>query len=68
LKYALESATLRELRNLLDHVDKKSWYRIMSDVKSIKLPIKQSPLLVMRESLEKFVPLRWGTFQKYDPF
>jgi len=40
----------------------------MSDVKTIKLPIKQSPFLVIRESLEKFAPLRWGIFEKYDPF
>jgi len=62
LKYALESATLRELRNLFAQGSKNGWYRLMSDVKTIKLPIKQSPFFVIREHLVKFKPLQIGMF------
>jgi len=58
LKFALEIATLRELRNLLSHCNKRSWYRVMATFKKIKLPIPASPLKVIKEQLLKFKPLR----------
>ena len=56
LKFALETATLRELRNLLAHCNKRSWYRVMATFKKIKLPIPASPLRIIRDQLLKFKP------------
>jgi len=54
LKFALEIATLRELRNLLSRCNKRSWYRVMATFKKIKLPTPTSPLKVIRDQLVKF--------------
>ncbi len=66
LKFALEIATLRELRNLLSHCNKRSWYRMMATSKKIKLPIPASPLKVIREQLFKFKAARKN--QRLDHF
>ncbi len=58
LKFALEIATLRELRNLLSNCNKRSWYRIMATFKKIKLPIPEAPLKVIREQLQRFKALK----------
>lgn len=58
LKYALESATYRELRNMFTYCSKRSWYMLMADAKKIKLPHVTSPFWNIREQLMKFKTLR----------
>ena len=58
LKKALEIYTLRELRAMFGHGDARSWYRLMVDTKSVRLPQIHSPLETIRESIIQFKPTR----------
>lgn len=63
LKYALESATLRELRNMFAHCTKRSWYQLIADTKKVMLPHTASPFWNIREHLIKFKPLKLEKFR-----
>ena len=58
LKYALESATLRELRNMLGNYNKNSWYQLMKDANTITLPITQRTFGIIRKHLVSSKPLK----------
>lgn len=58
LKKALEMHTPRELRRLFARFNKRSWYRLMTDVKKVKLPLTNSPLAGVREQITKFKPCK----------
>jgi len=57
-KKALEMVTLRELRSMLSQHNQRSWYRLMADVKGIKLPTAISPFDGIRKQLIAFKPLK----------
>jgi len=58
LKYALESATSRELRTMFAHCSDRIWYMLMAETKKIKLPAPLSPLSTIRKQLTQFKPLK----------
>jgi len=53
----LETVTIRELRAIFSNYNKRSWYRLMNDVRKIKLPI-QPQFWAIRACLQKFKTLR----------
>lgn len=62
LKQAFDSATPRELRNMFGKYGQRSWYRLIAEAKSIKLPTTRSPLGVIRKHLTRFEPLKLVDF------
>jgi hypothetical protein len=58
LKKALELHTPRELRRLFARFNKRSWYRLMADVKKVKLPLTNKPFAGVREQIVKFKPCK----------
>lgn len=62
LKKALESITARELRKMFSRYDDRNWYRLMAEVKKIKLPKIESPLAAIRKHLRKFKILKLEDF------
>ena len=63
LKQAFESTTPRELRNMFSKYGQRSWYRLVAEAKTIKLPTTRSPLGIVREHLTRFEPLKLVDFQ-----
>jgi len=49
LKRILETVTFRELRTMFSNYNERSWYRLMSDVNKIRLPMPQSTFGVVRK-------------------
>ena len=41
----------------------RSWYRLIAEAKTVKLPPSKSPLEVIREHLTNFEPLKLVDFQ-----
>ena len=41
----------------------RSWYRLIAETKTIKLPTIKSPFGIVREHLTRFEPLRMVDFQ-----
>lgn len=64
LKQAFDSTTPRELRNMLGKYGQRSWYRLIAEAKTIKLPTSKSPLGLVREHLTRFEPLKLVDFQQ----
>lgn len=62
LKQAFDSTTPRELRNMFGKYGQRSWYRLIAEAKTIKLPTTKSPLWVVREHLTCFKPLKLVDF------
>ena len=58
LKQALERVTLRELKGMFTKKNQRSWYRLMADLKEIRLPEVQSPLEAIRSHIIKFRPFK----------
>ncbi|MFH2021781.1 MAG: hypothetical protein ABIJ33_00660 [Patescibacteria group bacterium] len=63
LTRALEIYTPRKLRSMLGNLSYRQWYRLMSDVKNLKLPLSQSPFTFIRQQLADFKPLRLVDYQ-----
>ncbi len=63
LKKALETINIRELRVIFANYSARSWYRLMSDVNKLKLPMSQTPFGIIRECLVKFKPLELAKYQ-----
>lgn len=63
LKQAFDSATPRELRNMFGKYGQRSWYRLIAEAKTIKLPTTRSPLGIVREHLTRFEPLKLVAFE-----
>lgn len=63
LKRALDNSTPRELRSMFGKYGQRSWFRLIAEVKKIKLPTSRSPLGIIREHLTDFVPLKLIDFQ-----
>lgn len=63
LKQIFDSVNPRELRTMFGNKSQRSWYRLIAEAKAIKLPPTQSPLKVVREHLNTFVPLKLVDFQ-----
>ncbi|TET06845.1 hypothetical protein E3J79_00600 [Candidatus Dependentiae bacterium] len=57
LKKMLETVTIRELRAIFSNYNKRSWYRLITDARKIKLP-SQSPFGAIRKNLINFKPLQ----------
>lgn len=64
LKQAFDITTPRELRNMFGKYGQRSWYRLVAEAKTIKLPATQSPLDVIREDLTSFKPLKLVAFNE----
>jgi hypothetical protein len=62
LKQAFETTTPRELRNMFGKYGQRSWYRLIAEAKTIKLPRTRSPLGIVREHLTRFEPLKLVDF------
>jgi len=62
LKQAFDSTTPRELRNMFGKYGQRSWYRLIAEAKTIRLPVTKSPLGVVREHLTHFEPLKLVDF------
>jgi hypothetical protein len=63
LKQVFDTVNPRELRAMFGRKSKRSWYRLISEAKKIKLPPTTSPLVVIREYLAKFIPLKLVDFK-----
>ncbi len=63
LKQAFDSTTPRELRNMFGKYGQRSWYRLVAEAKTIKLPSTKSPLGIVREHLIHFEPLKLVDFE-----
>ena len=63
LKQVFDTVNPRELRAMFGRKSKRSWYRLIAEAKKIKLPPTTSPLVVIREHLTKFIPLKLVDFQ-----
>ena len=57
LKQALNIMSPRALRMLFAKYNQRTWYRLMSDAKKVKLPSVHRTLEVLREHLIDFKPL-----------
>jgi len=58
LKMVLDQINPRELRSMLGRYKPRNWYRLMAEVKAVKLPATPSPFHVIREHLIRFTQLR----------
>jgi hypothetical protein len=59
MKLALDSISIRELRTMFGAYNKRSWYRLIADMKDItitKQPVPSNAFKVIRDCLEKFKP------------
>lgn len=65
LKQALDSTNPRELRNMFGKYNKRSWYRIIAEAKSVNLPTTRSPLGIIRKNLNRFEPLKLVAFNEF---
>lgn len=57
MKMALEHISMRELRTMFGSYNKRSWYRLVADMKDVALTQRSTPpnpFRVIRECLEKF--------------
>ena len=57
MKLALEHMGIRELRTMFGAYNKRSWYRLIADMKDVTIaqyPIPPNPFKVIRECLEAF--------------
>lgn len=63
LKSVLDAITPRELRAMFGKYSDRSWYRLFSEAKSVKVPVTSSPFNVIRRSLTIFEPLKLVDFQ-----
>jgi len=64
LKQAFDSTTPRDLRSMFGRYGQRSWYRLVAEAKTIKLPNTKSPLGIVREHLTRFEPLKLVDFQQ----
>lgn len=59
MKLALEHMSIRELRTMFGTHNKRSWYRLIADMKDVTItqqPISSNPFKVIRDCLEKLKP------------
>lgn len=63
LKQAFDNIDPRELRSMFGKYDQRSWYRLIAEAKSVKLPVVNSPFGIIREHLTRFEPLKLVDFQ-----
>lgn len=63
LKQVFEVVNPRELRAMLGNYSKRSWYKLIADAKAVRLPISQSPFMVIREHLNRFDSLKLVDFK-----
>jgi len=63
LKQAFDSTSPRDLRNMFGKYGQRSWYRLVAEAKTVKLPTARSPLGIIRENLIRFEPLKLVDFQ-----
>lgn len=54
IKLALEHISVREFRTMLGPHNKRSWYRLMTDVNEVQLKQAPKPFAVIRDCLIKF--------------
>ncbi len=60
MKLALDQISIRELRTMLGAHNKRSWYRLIADMKNTTItqqPISSNSFKVIRDCLEKFEPI-----------
>ncbi len=63
LKTILDTIVPRELRAMCGNYSSRSWYRLIKDANSIKLPNTINPLKVISKHLIEFKPLKLVDFQ-----
>jgi hypothetical protein len=63
LKQVFSEIPPRELRAMFGGYSQRSWYRLIAEAKKVKLPASQSPLLLVRNHLKDFEPLKLVDFQ-----
>ncbi len=62
MKLALDTISIRELRTMFGAYNKRSWYRLIADMKGVSItgnPTPHNPFKVVRDCLEKFDPTSW---------
>jgi len=64
LKQALDTIGLRELRAMFSKYNQRSWYRLISETKKVKVTRVPSTFKVIKVSLCDFKPLKLVDFQK----
>lgn len=62
LKNAFDAVTPRELRIMFGKYSDRSWYRLIAEAKSVKLPTKKSPFDIIRSNLTNYKPLKLVDF------
>ena len=63
LKQALDVANIRELRIMFSKYSPRSFYRLVSEAKQIKLTELQDPFVIIDKQLNDFIPLKLVDFQ-----
>ncbi|EKD57578.1 MAG: hypothetical protein ACD_57C00224G0001 [uncultured bacterium] len=63
LKQALQYMDIRQLRAMLGKYSNRSWYRLISEARKVKLPAITSPFKVIRDCLVSFKSLKLVDFQ-----
>ncbi|MFA6944284.1 MAG: hypothetical protein WC220_00155 [Pedobacter sp.] len=63
LRQVFNDTTPRELRNMFSKYGQRSWYRLIAEAKTVRLPATKSPLGIVREHLTRFEPLKLVDFQ-----
>ncbi len=59
---AFNTVTPRELRTMFGKYSDRSWYRLLAEAKSVKLPTKKSPFDIIRNNLSNYEPLKLVDF------
>lgn len=66
MKQAFDAIGMREVRAMLVKYSDRSWYRLVSESKGVKLPIKRDLLTLLRKQIEAFVPLKLTDYTQND--
>jgi hypothetical protein len=63
LKQALDKIGMRELRKMLSKFSNRSWYRLVQDIKQVKLAKRNDTFGVIHKQLLSFTPLKLADLQ-----
>ncbi|HLC06880.1 MAG TPA: hypothetical protein VJJ26_01705 [Candidatus Babeliales bacterium] len=71
MKLALDQINIRELRTMFGAYNKRSWYRLIADMKDVNItrqPNLNNPFKVIRNCLEEFKSATWTFVNTKRPF
>lgn len=66
MKRAFDEVGMREVRAMMGKTSSRTWYRLVSESKGVKLPVQQNLLKPIRKQIEAFVPLKLTDYTEND--